>query len=252
MWIKENHYVVSTEERQRLNVKLEEVYAQYGQVIRIERNPPSLWQDTRAIAYLQCNHMTGELTLHCGEFWEDEDNLCPVIAMAHELGHYMDVTENFFEDFTKYNQTLGTLELEVRAWEKAYYVLKAIDFNHWEVFYSYAEKCLGSYFGGARWGGLPNDRRFNFQGKSPTFTEGKNRLRSLVGMELIQEVEEPQRPSIQDMWEELSRQFGGGRGIAQIQPKVEEELSPLDRMRKQKEKYRRSVKEGMGAKSWEL
>jgi hypothetical protein len=249
MWVKENFFKVNKEERQVFNHKLEELYKSHGHYIEVIENSP-WFQDQRAIAYLEFNHRENEMTFKCGTFWYEEENICPVIAMTHELGHYIDITENFNGDWLNYNRTLGTLELEVRAWERGIEFCKKLGLDKYkEAILQYAHECLGSYFNA--WY-LPNDRRFNFTGRKPTFQEAMNRVRLALGLEPEAIREEPKN----DFLESLRRleELIGDRRTVQFNPcgETEEELSPLERVKKRKEKYRQTVKKGMGAKTWEL
>jgi hypothetical protein len=259
MWVNENfggaYYKVSREERQEFNFKLEEVYKSYGKYIEIIDQNPSFFGSQEDIAYLEHNHITGEFYLKCGRFWYQEENLCPVVAMTHELGHYIDATENFGGNMNEYNRQLGTLELEVRAWERGIEICNKIGLGKYrQMIFDYAEKCLGTYFNA--WS-LPNDRMFGFNGERPSFTQALNRIRTALGMEVQpepQRPERPQRPSLQDMWEELSRQMEAQRRVAEVQFKPMDELerTPLERVRYKKIQAKKNLKKSLGCKEWEL
>jgi hypothetical protein len=257
MWVNENfggaYYKVSREERQEYNFKLEEVFKSYGKYIEVIDQNPSFFGTQEDIAYMEHNHLTGEFYLKCGRFWFQEENLCPVVAMTHELGHFIDATQNFNGDMRDYNKTLGTLELEVRAWEFGIKVCMDIGLGKYkQMIFDYAEKCLGTYFNS--WN-LPNDRMFGFTGERPSFTQALNRIRTALGMEVQPErPERPQRPSLQDMWEELSRQMEAQRRVAEVQfkPLEELEMSPLERMKQKKIEARKNLKKSLGSKGWEL
>ncbi|UKL30038.1 hypothetical protein [Bacillus phage PK2] len=256
MWIKEKEsfFRISREERQVYNFKLEELYKSYGKYIEVlEDKPNPFFMDNRAIAYLEFNHITNEMELKVGQFWYEEENLCPVIAMTHELGHYVDIRDNFNGDYLSYNRILGTLELEVRAWEHAIEFCKQLGIleKHSQMVYDYAVQCVGTYFSAWR---LPNDSRFGFTGRRPTFAEAKQRIAYALGMEVPHEEEKQfvEPVNLMEAWEQLKEAMRGSRFVAEINPESEEELTPLERVRKQKEKYRKTVKKGMGAKPWEL
>jgi hypothetical protein len=252
MWVqtKKDYFQIAKEERFELNYKLETLYRQHGHYIQVIENSP-WFQDQRAIAYLEFNHMENEMTFKCGTFWYEEDNLCPVVAMTHELGHFIDIKENFDGNWIEYNRTLGTLELEVRAWERGIEFCRQMGIldTYAQMIFDYAERCLDSYF--SAWS-LPNDRRFNFMGRKPSFEEARHRISNALGLEYKPREVQPPRD---DFFESLRRleELIGERRTVQFNPCGEtEEMTPLERVRKRKEKYRETVKKGMNVKPWEL
>jgi hypothetical protein len=250
MWLKteKDYFQIAREERLELNLKLENLYKKYGKYIEVIQSSP-YFMDERAIAYLEFNHIEKEMTFKVGKFWYEEDNLCPVVAMTHELGHFIDIQENFNGDWIEYNRTLGTLELEVRAWERGIEFCRQLGIldKYSNMIFEYAEKCLDSYFSAWR---LPNDTRFNFTGRKPHFEEARQRVAYALGMNY--EPRESNTVQPVDLWESFKELMEAReREVAYNKPE-EEEMTPLERVRKQKEKYRESVKKGMGAKQWEL
>jgi hypothetical protein len=254
MWIetKMDYFKIEREERLVLNHKLEEQYKAYGKYFEVLNNSP-FFMDNRAMAYMEVNQITLEVSFACGTFWYEEDNLCPVVAMTHELGHYIDLSENFGGRYNEYNRTLGTLELEVRAWEYGIKICEKLGLveRYKDMIFQYAHKCLGSYFNG--WGIGRRDHAFGFNGRRLSFEEAIQRIQQALGMEITpQPKPEPRDPFLESL-ARLEELLGGGRRTAQFNPCEEtEELTPLERVRKQKEKYRETVKKGMNVKPWEL
>lgn len=178
-----NHFEINVEEREAYRSKLEAVINENGKVVHLL--PARRGRD---IAFMSVNHILGIIELQCGTFWNEEDNLCPIVAMAHELGHYLDLKNNFNSIYSMYNGQLGVLGMEMRAWEYGFEVLKDIlSDEHMKVAYEYAEKCLATYFH-YPW---PHelDDMWEFNGTPPTFQEAKNRLRKFVGLNPLVEEE---------------------------------------------------------------
>ena len=178
-----NHYAISVEEREVYRSKLEAVIRKNGKVVNLLPR-----RRGRDMAIMEVDHLRGEIHLHCGTFWNEKDNLCPIVAMAHELGHYVDLRDNFHCIYSHYNGRLGVLQMEVRAWEYGFEFLKDIlSDEHMKVAYVFAEKCLATYFD------YPWDHEldlmFEFDGVPPTFLEAKNRIRKLVGLNPLPEEE---------------------------------------------------------------
>jgi hypothetical protein len=256
MWIKKAFYQVPREERLEFNFKLEEVYKSYGKYIEIIEETPFFFGNPDDIAYLEHNHMTGEFHLKCGRFWFQEENLCPVVAMTHELGHYIDATQNFGGDMREYNRTLGTLEIEVRAWEFGIKVCRDMGLvnKYGQMIFDYAKECLESYF--SAWS-LPNDRHFGFNGRRPSFTEAIQRLQQALGMEIKTEyIETPKKQKdFLDLLQELQEVMESRRvaecNLGQLELETEE-MTPLERVRKKKIEAKRNLKKSLGCKGWEL
>jgi hypothetical protein len=261
MWIetKMDFFKISREERLVFNFKLEELYKSHGKHFEVLTKPSNFFMDNRAIAYMEVNHLENEVNFACGTFWYEEDNLCPVVAMTHELGHYIDLKENFNENYMEYNKQLGVLECEIRAWEHGIEFCKQIGIveRYGQMIFEYAHRCLSSYFNGFT---APRDRRFGFTGRRPSFTEAVQRLQQALGMEInTAYIEEPVKQSdpLSDVIARLEELLGERRNpvgecnLGGLDLETEE-LTPLERVRKQKAKYRETVKKGMGAKSWEL
>jgi hypothetical protein len=237
MWKHDNYYQVSAKERQFYDEKLREVYDQFNMNFDIMGEDPRFPDYT---AYLEHDQVTNNISLVCGRFWHETSNICPVLAMTHELGHYIDVTQNFGGNFEEYNRNLGTLEMETRAWEYAYHVCNAMEYTDWDVFYQYAETCLNTYFNAWR---LPLDRRYQFRGNPPTKTDSLNRIRSLIGMEPLVE-------GNFNSIESLLRKWETGRT-----KRKEEQSAAQKLLNKKKEniEHKKALKEVvMKAKRWEL
>jgi hypothetical protein len=102
MWKHEQFFEVSVEERNLFNKRIEEAYRKRGYTIHVE--------DIEGIphsAYINFNKLTKKYSFVCGEYWNEETNILLVISMAHEMGHYLDITENFEGDMVNYHKTLG-------------------------------------------------------------------------------------------------------------------------------------------------
>lgn len=207
MWKNQYYYEVSVEERMVLNFRLEEAYKKRGVHITVETECNQFAPEP----YMACMnyfHNIEEYSFHCGSFWYEEQNILPVLAMAHELGHYIDVSENFYHNHKEYHSTLGTRELEVRAWLHAVEVCKEIGFTRWEVFYKYAMDCLSSYFNDP-FGFM--DYRWGYTGENPTLENGLMRIKEMIGIEFSHEVSNTTRTVKVDHFAKMLREleFGG-------------------------------------------
>lgn len=160
--------------RSYFNEKLQEVYNAHG--VNFMVHGKEVGHD---LAFVQYDHDTGEISIHCGDFWNNERDLSPVIAMAHELGHYLDAQN--FDGFDDYSNRLGTKEMEVRAWEIGLAICMGIGLHDFrQEILRYALDCLGTYFDGSY---LPLDVEFGFKGQSPTWLTASERLYRVVGLE---------------------------------------------------------------------
>jgi hypothetical protein len=265
MWKNKSHYVVPVQERMEFQAKLERKYLSYGKHIEVIE---SSFFKPRDIAYMEIKHDTGEIGMACGEFWYDEDNICPIIAMTHELGHYIDFTTNFDSDYPKYKD-FGIFNYEVRAWEFAIEICNEIGITpkYNKEFLVYARTCLKSYFDG-----LPWDEYVNYD----TFENAINRLMVLLGLEEVPEKPEVFQPkdSFMEIMEAFTREKHKmereraerhqkqGRMIAKPMfdfgdvvkfPWEEDEpQTPLERKREMQRKRQQNIKKAMRAKKWEL
>jgi len=95
---------------------------------------------------MSVNVKTGEKAIFMGEGWFEYCNVLAIICMAHEMGHYYDLTFNFKNDYNQYHHGLGTLETEVRAWEFGVDFLREIGFKYWEELNILMKHCLGLYY----------------------------------------------------------------------------------------------------------
>jgi hypothetical protein len=177
MWIHEDHYKVPVEERLYLESCLKSKYVLHGVYFKVDKTGDFV--DYPHQACLSHDTRTKHFDFYCGEFWNEYDNLLPVIAMAHELGHYIDLEQNFDLDLLECIRILGTVEMEVRAWLHAVEIFKGMGFTRWGVFFGYAEYCLSSYFSDPI---HIDDFMYGFKGTSPTFDEAKNRMREKIGV----------------------------------------------------------------------
>lgn len=130
------------------------------------------------------------LEINVGEFFNDRTNLCPIIAIYHELGHWFDINKNFNGDIHDYfNGTQGTAEMEVRAWENAVVIAYKLGFEEWDVFYKYCEYCLGTYLKNSFALNMWNMRRRIKDVKEVSHEVGMQRVKQLievtVGEELV-------------------------------------------------------------------
>lgn len=183
MWLNDNRYTVPTEERLHLNNLLETAYRERG--VSFEIDSEGIFVPAPYLACMVTNPLTKKFNFHCGVYWNELNNILPVIAMTHELGHYVDVKQNFDLDLFRYMETLGTNEMEVRAWLYAVEICKEMNFNHWSVFFRYAQQCLLSYFSEPyHW----NDLRVGFNGVSPTIEDAKERLKTKIEVPFEEEV----------------------------------------------------------------
>jgi hypothetical protein len=143
MWISSENYQVEAKERALFERRLKKEYKARGFRIEVDRKDKILSRTGEAqIVYY---FATGTFRFFCGSFWTDANNLIPVIAMAHELGHYIDY-EQKGDDMLDYMTNGKTMDKEVGAWMCAVDVLNKIKFDHWNVFFEYAYKCLTSYY----------------------------------------------------------------------------------------------------------
>ena len=94
-----------------------------------------------------------ENNYHCIMFTEEgicKDSLYRTMALAHELGHYIDFKHNFgynrFE-FDLANSGEGLLEAEAIAWKYARDILEVLGFDEWEQFAKLTFESLMTYAG---------------------------------------------------------------------------------------------------------
>jgi hypothetical protein len=252
MWKTSHFFEVSVEERLEFNHKIEEAFKKRGHVIEIDEDTPEPY-----IAYMNYNKFLNEFSFGCGSFWYEERNIIPVVAMTHELGHFIDVSENFDGNIVEYHKTLGTKELEARAWFYAVEVCREIGFNRWEVFFRYARHCLESYFNDPF--GF-HDFRYGFTGQSPTLENALMRLQDRIGLrfeeEKVERVEFVDAPSsFKDLFIQIQKLQEAMRRTAEVQAQIQlepEETDPMKRLLKRKREAQKSLKKHLGAKSWEL
>jgi hypothetical protein len=266
MWKRDSYYSIPVAERMVFQEKLERVYLTYGKHIEVLTNFDFFTPND--IAYMQVDHDNGEFIsakLVCGRFWYEEDNICPIIAMTHELGHYVDLAENFNFDFPKY-RSIGVFEFEVRAWEHAIKFCNDIGITdkYPHAIYAYAKTCLTGYFEGLRWEEFLNQ---------DTFNNAMNRLMELLGLnEDIPEPEElkpkPSNPSFAEFLQSLNearteerakRHQRQGNPLSWVwtwgddEPAPKEDTrTPLERKRDMQRNRQRQIKKAMRAKKWEL
>lgn len=245
MWKNKDYYEVSVEERLEFNHKIEEAYKKRGKYIEFVETPEP------AMAFMQFNHLTDEISFGVGTgWWYEEENILPVIAMTHELGHYIDIHDNFNCNIYDYHRALGTLEIETRAWLYAVEVCKEIGFTRWEVFFRYAKQCLGTYFNAPCW----QDVKFGFDGESPTYEDSIMRIEQKLPdfkKELVEEV------VFSDPFAELMRKFEQ-QMEAKRQKNREERINDMssktgfEAWKEFKIEQRKKFKQCKRAKSWEL
>lgn len=260
MWKRKSYFSVPVEERMEFQAKLERLYLSYGQHIEViqevtERNPLDS-------AHMQVKHtedgefdVYSDIFLRCGAFWYEEDNILPLVAMTHELGHFVDMTQNF-NNFYEY-KGIGLFEYEVRAWEYAVKFCNELGISqkYGEQIVVYARTCLKTYFD------FINSHWFEYMNQE-TFDEGINRLVELLGLDC-----EPSEPEeIQPWWvsykpqpveeKRAIRHQEQGRRVVSFNPVIEtpkkKHQSPLERKREMQRNRQRQIKKAMRAKSWEL
>lgn len=176
MWKSPEYYEVPAEVRKTYSDRIEFSFKRRGLTFNVtdETCPHTPYKTTACLNY---NRFTQAYTFYCGEFWYEEENILPVVAMAHELGHYLDVKDNFELNMERYIRELGTLELETRAWLIAIEICEEIGFTEWDVFLQYAKNCLVSYFNSPI---IFNDMRYGFRGEKPTFEAAVERLEERI------------------------------------------------------------------------
>lgn len=198
-WVHAHNYEVSEMEREMFNEKLLEVFDKRSVPFHVDDSSPEPF-----VCSLEVNQLSGSMRLNCGSFWNDHTNLIPIIAMTHELGHWIDLNENHNGDVRSYYKRNGTHNMEIRAWFYAVGVCRELGFTRWNVFFNYAKHCLGTYYKDPRYVEHMN-KRFGYKGTyTPTFEVALEYLKQVIG-EPVEELELTEPPQIHDL---LERIFG--------------------------------------------
>lgn len=133
------YHAIDVSERIELNTKLIEEYKKQGTSFEIDEDE---FENCKVVSTL-----TGKIQgIYCGTFYHDFTNVMPVISMAHELGHYHDITKNHDGNARVYYSKLGVLNVEFRAWVFAVGYMKNMGFKQWDAFMKLAYVCLSSYY----------------------------------------------------------------------------------------------------------
>lgn len=224
MWKSEHEYIVTKEERQLFNPKIHEAYGKRGVTFEVDMTVPEPF-----VCYMNHSHRDNKYSFAVGTCWLQEENIIPIISMSHELGHYLDVRDNYDSNIKLYHKTLGTRELEARAWFYAVDVAKEIGFTRWDVFFKYAKTCLATYF-------ESNldfmDWRHGFEGENPTLENALMRLQDRIGSDFQLDSNLTLATP-----KEISYHF---------------EKRAVQTMRERRAEARQGIKKQLGAKSWEL
>jgi hypothetical protein len=249
MWKRNSYYTIPVQERMEFQAKLERIYLAHGKHIEVIEETIFKPKD---VAYMEVKHSEGMVVdtfMVCGQFWYEEDNICPIIAMTHELGHYVDLTVNHYGNFKEYRE-IGIFEYEVRAWEFAIEFCDAIGLTpkYGKELLTYARTCLKSYYDNLPWDEYVNQR---------TFDNAMKRLMIELGLEEEPEVPEELRPkpttdSFSQFMEMWKRHVSEPPVYEFQRPKNKEYKNPFERMQEQRVERQRQIKRGMRAKSWEL
>lgn len=135
------------EEVTELRMKLGQLLEEKGIEFRTSDN----WLDCDFDeAYIQWSE-EGVPKITVGSFYFGKEDFRPLYAIAHEIGHFIDCSENYYHDIDFYTEEWHShqRDLELNAWLYAVDVLKAVEHtNRWGEFLEYAEECLGTYYGG--------------------------------------------------------------------------------------------------------
>ena len=163
-----SHIPVEVEKNREFMNRMKEVMVKYGYTKEIERVPPLVkygrdWNHNLA----QIEYRNGELYIKMGKFMDEEDNLTVVMSLAHELGHFYDITKNYNGIFFEYAEDNGVLELEIRAWEYGIRFLREIGMGteYDSIIFMFALECLDSYYCNPSYIRDFNDK-YGFAGKS--------------------------------------------------------------------------------------
>jgi hypothetical protein len=101
------------------------------------------------------------------------DNYRSPIILMHEIGHVIDYKQ-YSHSLERYWREMGTLEMEIRAWEHAFRLARQVGFHDFQEMHDFAKECLHGYWHGTYW--RKADRGFGFQGTPPTWEEAQERL----------------------------------------------------------------------------
>lgn len=166
---REFHWRTTKENFSTMFHKMLEIVDSYGAKFVVSNK---YGNDAGCVDVNEQNFMESKILI--GEKWvKNRDNALAVVTVAHELGHWVDIVENFEGSNTKYIRTIGTLEGEVRAWELAIDFLHQVGFTFWEELNVFMEECLGSYY---TFGTRQRDRFFGYTVDRPfrNFQQAKN------------------------------------------------------------------------------
>ena len=168
---------IDVEARKNYMDKLQEVFRENGYLDQIYILDPEYRGDVDlnySAAQLQVRDHG--LFIRIGRFVNEQDNVLPIIALAHELGHFVDLTRNYEGSLEKYIRELGCIESEVRAWEYAMGFLHQIGLTsqYMEVAVLHAQECLNTYYNGITTWRL--NSHFKFKGTAPSFEEATRRV----------------------------------------------------------------------------
>lgn len=74
-----------------------------------------------------------------------------LLAIAHEIGHYLDLKHNYNFNVDKFSETAYThdelIKAEVIAWANAKVILEALGYNDWTAYVNETIRALNTYIG---------------------------------------------------------------------------------------------------------
>ncbi|QFG05205.1 peptidase [Bacillus phage 019DV002] len=104
----------------------------------------------------------------------DTGTLNGVMAVLHELGHYVDIRKNDYDPVYIFG-VMGNLHFEISAWEHAFKLARKIGFNEFDTLRDDALFCLRTYYDKPHlWEKL--DRDYGFKGEHPSWEEATERI----------------------------------------------------------------------------
>lgn len=139
-----SYFEVDPSERYELEVRLTEEARSNNIPIKVMKSP--LYGATYAdLELMDCqDDEVSSYNIRIGRFIRDQSNILPIISIAHELGHYYDITRNHGGSIKSFFDS-GVMNYETTAWENAIDILNKHGMTHWNAFRRYAFECLSTY-----------------------------------------------------------------------------------------------------------
>jgi hypothetical protein len=100
-----------------------------------------------------------------------QDNWLSPVILSHELGHVVDYKQHG-HSLVKYWRTLGTMEMEVRAWENGFRILRSVGWTDFRAAETLALTCLQNYSLIYR----RYDQEFRYEGEQMSYSEAVTRI----------------------------------------------------------------------------